>query len=499
MANLEQRLKSFSKSVHCENHTIACVIIKKGKEMSSTIGNKITIEVWGASHAPEIGVTICGLPEGKKFDLKKAQAFLDRRKGGQNAYSTKRAEADMPDIQRGLMKAEDGNDSLYLTTGEDMTAIFYNQNTRSSDYDNMKYIPRPSHADYTSYVKYGDRLTRSGGGIFSGRLTLPLCFAGAVCLQMMEDRGIEVFGHVSSIGEIKDRMFDPLGPEREEIGKGEDHFPVLDKEAGEKMVALMTSCAEEGDSIGGTIECAVTGLPAGVGEPLYDSVESTISQLIFNIPAVKGIEFGSGFECSEMKGSECNDPFGIEDGKIVTRTNHSGGIQGGISNGMPILFKVAIKPTPSIYKEQQTVDMKEMKEVTLSLKGRHDPCIVPRALPCVEAACAIAIYNLLIESENSRLPRVEKKTLNSLRDDIDELDDKISRLMAKRMSVASEIAAEKKKDGLTVKNEEREKEVLTHVGERAGKEKAKYVQNVYKKMIEETCLYETELMKGGND
>lgn len=463
--------------------------------MGSTVGNKVNIEVWGASHAPEIGVTINGLPEGKKIDLNKIQSFLDRRKGGQNAYSTKRAEADTPDIQRGLVKAEEGNDSLYLTTGEDLTAIFYNQNTRSSDYDEMKYIPRPSHADYTSYVKYGDRLTRSGGGIFSGRLTLPLCFAGAVCLQIMEDRGIHIFAHVSSVGEIKDRGLNPLKPEADEIGKNETHFPVLDREAGERMISLMTECAKEGDSVGGTIECAVTGLPAGVGEPLYDSVESTISQLVFGIPAVKGIEFGSGFECSEMKGSECNDPFGIEDGKIVTKTNHSGGIQGGISNGMPILFKVAVKPTPSIFKEQQTVDMKEMKEVTLSLKGRHDPCIVPRALPCVEAACAIAIYNLLMESEKVKIPRVEKKTLESIRDEIDELDDRISFLMAKRMNLAGEIAAEKKKSGLGVKNEARENAVLKHVGERAGRDKAKYVQNIYRKLIDETCLFEKEKMQ----
>ena len=464
--------------------------------MSSTVGNKVTIEVWGASHAPEIGVTISGLPEGKKIDMVKVQAFLDRRKGGKNAYSTKRAEADTPDVQRGLMKAGEGDDSLYLTTGEDLTAIFYNQNTRSSDYDDMKYIPRPSHADYTSYVKYGDRLTRSGGGIFSGRLTLPLCFAGAICLQLMEERGIRIAAHVSSIGEIKDRFFDPLKPEIDEIGQNESHFPVLDAAAGEKMVAFMTSCAEEGDSVGGTIECTITGLPAGVGEPLYDSVESTISLFVFNIPAVKGIEFGSGFACSEMKGSECNDPFGIEDGKIITKTNHSGGIQGGISNGMPILFRVAMKPTPSIYKEQQTVDMKEMKEVTLSLKGRHDPCIVPRALPCVEAGCAIAIYNLLMESEKSKLPRVEKKTLESIREEIDEVDEKLSFLMAKRMGLAEEIAEEKKKSGLSVKNPERENEVLNHVGERAGKEKAKYVQNVYKKLIEETCIYEEEKMQG---
>lgn len=457
--------------------------------MKSKFGKELEIEVWGASHAPEIGITIKGLPVGKKIDIAKVNAFLDRRKGGKNAYSTKRAEADLPDIRCG---GDLQGDEIVLN-GEPLTAIFYNSNTRSSDYDEMKYVPRPSHADFTSYMKYGDALDRSGGGIFSGRLTLPLCFAGAICMQLMEEEGISVFGHVSSIGEISDRMFDKTAPEKNLIGQNELSFPVLDSETGKKMVAFMTACAEEGDSVGGCIECAVTGLPAGVGEPLYDSMEAVISHMMFGIPAVKGIEFGSGFTCSTMKGSTCNDPFIIKDGKVMTETNNSGGIQGGITNGMPVIFRVAMKPTPSIYKEQRTVNMKELYETTLSLKGRHDPCIVPRALPCVEAACAIAVYNLLCAYHAGlKAQGLENAApdLKSLRLEIDRLDEQIAHLMSVRMDVASQIAKAKNKDGLPVRNKEREEAVLLHVAGMAGDEKGEYVKEIYRTLIDQTCKFE---------
>ena len=459
--------------------------------MSSVFGNKLQIEVWGASHAPEIGITMRGLPKDIEIDLERVQEFLNRRKGGKNAYSTKRSEADTPDLKSGVIFPPDqSKERVVRTTGDALTAVFYNQNTRSSDYDEMKYVPRPSHADFTSYMKYGDELTRSGGGIFSGRLTLPICFAGAVCMQMLEKQGIRVFGHVLSIGKIEDEKFDPCNPDAGKIGTGENHFPVLDASAGEKMVAFMTQCAEEGDSVGGCVEIAVTGLPVGVGEPLYDSMEAMISHMMFGIPAVKGIAFGSGFECSEMKGSECNDPFCIKDGQVKTISNHSGGIQGGISNGMPVIVKVAFKPTPSIYKEQRTVNMKDLTETTLSLKGRHDPCIVPRALPCAEAACAIAIYNLLLESEKKQLPVVEKNGLSSARAEIDSLDEQIASLIAKRFDVAKTIAAMKKGQGTQIKNTAREEEVLSNVGAIAGSEKEEYVKNIYRKMMDETCRFE---------
>ena len=460
--------------------------------MKSLFGKELEIEVWGASHAPEIGITVKGLPIGKKIDVARINSFLDRRKGGKNAYSTKRAEADLPDIQTGG-SYEEGQE--FILNGEPLTAIFYNQNTRSSDYDEMKYVPRPSHADYTSYVKYGDALDRSGGGIFSGRLTLPLCFAGAICMQLMEEEGIDIFGHVASVGPVNDSMFDKIAPDKSAIGQNETSFPTIDPEAAEKMVAFMTECASEGDSVGGTIECAVTGLPAGVGEPLYDSMEAVISHMMFGIPAIKGIAFGSGFACSEMKGSECNDPFIIKDGRVQTETNNSGGIQGGISNGMPVIFRVAVKPTPSIFKEQKSVNMKELTETTLSLKGRHDPCIVPRALPCVEAACAIAVYNLLCEYHKLRITQGREERsgeLKELRIQIDRLDDQIAHLLAERMDVASEIGKLKAKENMPIRNVGREAEVLLHVAGIAGEEKGEYVKEVYRTLIAQTSKYEEE-------
>ena len=457
--------------------------------MASTTGNKLNITVWGESHSPEIGITIKGLPKNLTIDMEEVQRFLDRRKGGQNAYSTKRAEADTPFIQSGMTGLDNEGGRRAVTTGEDVTALFYNSNVRKGDYDEMKYIPRPSHADYTSYAKYGDEKDRSGGGMFSGRLTLPLCFAGAVCMQYLRTFGIDIFAHVASIGNIQDETFELTNPVKGSIGKD---FPVLNADTGAKMVEFMTACANEGDSVGGTIECAVTGLPAGIGEPLYDSMESVISHMIFGVPAVKGIEFGSGFKVSTMKGSECNDPFIIKDGKVATETNNSGGIQGGITNGMPVIFRVALKPTPSIYKEQRTVNMKELTETTLSLKGRHDPCIVPRAVPCIEAVSAIAITDLFLQSglAVSKEEKIAGGGIGSLRVEIDALDEKIAALMARRMEAASRIAMEKSKSGLPIKNPEREQIVLTHVADVAGGEKGEYVKEVYKKLIEETTIYE---------
>jgi chorismate synthase len=314
-------------------------------------------------------------------------------------------------------------------------------------------------------------------------------------MQLMEEEGIDIFGHVASVGPVNDSMFDKIAPDKSAIGQNETSFPTIDPEAAEKMVAFMTECASEGDSVGGTIECAVTGLPAGVGEPLYDSMEAVISHMMFGIPAIKGIAFGSGFACSEMKGSECNDPFIIKDGRVQTETNNSGGIQGGISNGMPVIFRVAVKPTPSIFKEQKSVNMKELTETTLSLKGRHDPCIVPRALPCVEAACAIAVYNLLCEYHKLRITQGREERsgeLKELRIQIDRLDDRIAHLLAERMDVASEIGKLKAKENMPIRNVGREAEVLLHVAGIAGEEKGEYVKEVYRTLIAQTSKYEEE-------
>ena len=332
--------------------------------MSNSFGRLFRFSIFGQSHAPAIGVTIEGLPSGFEIDMEKLSAFLARRAPG-GRYATSRKEPDAPEFIAGLVNGK--------TCGAPVTAIIKNTNTRSADYEYMRHIPRPGHADYTAMVKYGPSRDYSGGGQFSGRLTAPLCIAGGIAMQLLEKRGISVGSRILSIGGERDE---------------------------EKMFELIDKVRAEGDSVGGVIECTVSGLCPGVGEPMFDGLENRIAQAVFGVPAVKGIEFGAGFESAGMRGSECNDPFYLDDeGKVRTRGNKHGGILGGISSGMPVVFRVAIKPTPSIASEQQSVDMERKENCTLQVRGRHDPCIVPRALPCIEAAAAAAVYDLILESE----------------------------------------------------------------------------------------------------
>ncbi|MCR5502712.1 MAG: chorismate synthase [Lachnospiraceae bacterium] len=356
--------------------------------MSFTIGEKIRVTVFGQSHADAVGVVIDGLPAGEEIDTDRINSFLKRRAGGQASYTTARKESDEPRILAGLSGGR--------LCGAPLTAVFENANKRPADYGNLRSIPRPSHADYTAFLKYNGKADMSGGGHFSARLTLPMCFAGAVMIQLLERRGIDIGAHILRIGEESDRSYDPVSNLPEKNAEGS--VPVLDPEAGKRMTALMEKTASEGDSVGGIVECKVTGFPAGIGDPIYDSLESRISHGIFGIPAVKGIEFGIGFLAAQSLGSRINDSFVIREGKVLCETNNSGGIQGGISNGMPILFRTAFKPTPSIYKEQRSVDLETMKEVPLKIEGRHDSCIVPRAVPCVEAMCAIILYDELMKN-----------------------------------------------------------------------------------------------------
>ena len=293
----------------------------------------------------------------------------------------------MPEIVSGIV-----NDR---TCGAPLCVIFQNIDTNETDYEQMRFVPRPSHADYNAFIKYKGANDIRGGGSFSGRLTLPFCFAGAVCKQVLELQGMHVGAHIQQISNIRDIAYDPVN-----VGIGDikyRDFPVNDLCAGEKMKERMIAAAEEGNSVGGIIECAVIGLPQGIGEPMFEGIENCISQAVFAVPAVKGIEFGAGFLAASMTGSEHNDEYYVEDGSIRLKSNHAGGILGGISTGMPLIFRVVIKPTPSIYKVQNSVDIKVMQNVKLQIHGRHDPCIVPRAVPCIEAAAAMAIINLLEE------------------------------------------------------------------------------------------------------
>ncbi len=357
--------------------------------MSCNFGSKIKLTIFGQSHSQAIGCVLDGIPAGIKLDEERIAAFMARRAPGKNAISTARKEADRPHIISGVVNG--------VTCGAPICAVIENSDTRSGDYDKLRMLPRPAHSDFAAFMKHNGFNDIRGGGNFSGRMTAPLCFAGAVCIQILESKGIHVGAHIASIGLTDDERFDPVNVTKEELDSVKaKNLPVIDDDKGEKMVSAIGKARSEGDSLGGTVECAVIGMPAGIGDPIFDGMENKISSIIFGIPAVKGIEFGSGFDGSRLKGSENNDEFISVNGEIKTKTNNHGGILGGISSGMPVIFRCAFKPTPSIAKEQQTVNIMTGKTEALVIGGRHDPCIVQRAVPCVEAAAAVAIADFIM-------------------------------------------------------------------------------------------------------
>ena len=354
----------------------------------STYGNTLKISTWGESHGKALGVVVDGCPAGLSLCEEDIQVFLDRRKPGQSAFTTQRNEGDLVEILSGVFEGK--------TTGTPLCAIIRNSNTKSKDYSKLKDVMRPGHADYTGAVRYKGFNDYRGGGHFSGRITAPLVFAGAICKQILEVKGIIVSAHINSIGKIKDCSFLESDISDELLNSfKENELPLINTKLEDEMRQEILSTRSSGDSIGGTIECAILGVSPGIGDPFFDSVESTLAHLMFSVPAVKGIEFGKGFDISKMRGSEANDEYYLENGNIKTKTNNNGGILGGITNGMPIIFNVAIKPTASIFKEQNTVNIVTMEETTLCIEGRHDPCIVQRALPVIEAVAAIGITELM--------------------------------------------------------------------------------------------------------
>ncbi len=359
--------------------------------MSSTFGHNIKISIFGQSHSEAIGVVIDGLPSGFRIDFDELQRFMARRAPGQNNYSTQRRETDIPEILSGLAGG--------VTCGAPFCAIIRNKDTRSEDYNSLRDVPRPSHADFTAQLKYGGAQDVAGGGHFSGRLTAPLCIAGGICLQLLKREHIEIAAHIAAIAAVHDEFFNPVTVGCDDFTRLRSAaFPVLDSISGTRMLAAIEEAKKDGDSLGGVIECAAIGIPGGLGDPMFDGMENRIAGIVFAIPAVRGIEFGSGFGSTVLRGSEHNDSFYTDGAQIKTRTNNHGGILGGITSGMPVIFRVAVKPTPSIAKEQLSVSLSDKTNVKLSIKGRHDPCIVPRAVPCVEAAAAIAIYDALRSS-----------------------------------------------------------------------------------------------------
>lgn len=356
--------------------------------MSSTYGDKIKISVFGESHGNGIGVVIDGLPAGVKIDMDKVLVQMSRRAPGKDKTATPRKESDLPKVLSGML-----GDTL---TGAPLCAVIENTNTRSGDYGNLLACPRPGHSDYTAFVKYNASNDIRGGGHFSGRLTAPIVFAGAICRQILESKGIKIAAHINSIGTATDKAFNPVSIDDELINKlNNSTFALIDETIEDEMRSQVEDARMNLDSIGGTIECAVTGIEAGIGEPMFDGIEGVIAKAVFGVPAIKGIEFGKGFELAQMRGSQSNDPFRYEDGKVVTETNNCGGILGGITNGMPVIFRAAVKPTPSISQKQKTVDLQNKENAELEIHGRHDPCIVPRAVPVIEAVTAIAIINLM--------------------------------------------------------------------------------------------------------
>ena len=373
--------------------------------MSGVWGNKIEISIFGESHGKGVGIVLSGLPAGITIDSDMVTLEMKRRAPGRDPLSTPRKESDSFEIISGIF-----DDKL---TGAPLCCMIMNTNTRSGDYSEFSHKFRPGHADYTAHVKYNGFHDYRGGGHFSGRLTAPLVFAGAICKQVLQSMlpNIKIGAHIYKITDIKDDPFDLTSSDTlQPLGKSSQSdiefnlsslegkpFPVINDTAAKAMKAAIEEARENGDSVGGVIECAAINIPAGIGDPFFDSLESTLAHLIFSIPAVKGLEFGKGFELSNMPGSEANDDFYFSDDlKIETYTNNNGGINGGISNGMPITFKAAIKPTPSISKVQKTVDMETEKDAEICIQGRHDPCIVHRAVPVIEAVTAIGILSLIL-------------------------------------------------------------------------------------------------------
>lgn len=353
--------------------------------MISRYGENLKLSIFGASHDAEIGMTMEGIPAGLSVEMEQLQAFLNRRAPGRNEWSTSRKEADIPHFHSGLTDS--------YTNGQPIRAIIYNQNVHKADYATQKHTPRPGHADYSAWMKYGLNFDMSGGGPFSGRMTAPLCIAGGMCKQWLEQLGIRIGAHIAWIGDIDDNRFDPMNPNLDAV---QADFPVINRICGEQMKQCISAARKNGDSLGGIIECAITGMPIGLGGPLFDGLEGKLAHILYGIPAVKGVDFGLGFANTYHPGSFTNDSYRINNGRVFTESNHCGGILGGITNGMPVLFRVAFKPTPSISRVQNSVNLETMENVHLTINGRHDPCIVPRAVPVVEAAAAIAIYDLIL-------------------------------------------------------------------------------------------------------
>ena len=454
--------------------------------MSVYKGQTLTLSIFGTSHGPSIGMTLSGIPSEANINLDVLQEFMARRAPGNSPLSTSRKEPDQPEFVSGLMPKISGDAEILITDGSEIKAIIYNRDVKSSDYSKIANTPRPGHADYTGRVKYGGTKDSRGGGAFSGRMTAPLCIAGGICKQLLAERGIYID---ASIHDIHGNAEDPLS----EIKKAQ----VLR------------------DSVGGTISCTISGLDAGYGGPLFEGLEGRIAEIVYAIPAVKGIEFGAGFESTCMYGSENNDEFYYDkNGTVCTRTNNCGGILGGISDGMDIEFRVAIKPTPSIARPQKTIIYDSTEEAVIEVYGRHDPCIVPRAVPCVEAAAAVVIADLVL-TEKAVSSAASKKSkglttasptssssfglvsgdLSHLRSSIDEIDLQLLNLVERRLQIAESVAAYKKENNLGIIDSNRETSLLKRIQSLSSDDLADLNEEIFKAIIRASCKHQEKILK----
>ena len=366
--------------------------------MPSTFGNALRVTVFGQSHSPAVGCVVEGLPSGHVVDMEALGRFMARRAPGQGPWTTPRKEADLPRIVSGL-------NPRGATCGAPLAIVIENTNTRSRDYDNLMAVPRPGHADYTAWTKWHGNQDVPGGGHFSGRLTAPLCAAGGIALQMLAERGVRVGAHLLGVADVRDEPLCALDnapasqarlqAQLDALADGRT-FPTIDADSGKAMLAAIDDARRELDSVGGVVECVATGMPAGVGSPMFDGIENLIARAAFGVPAVKGVEFGRGFEAARLRGSEDNDPYRMVDGTVTPVTNNAGGALGGITTGAPVLFRMALKPTSSISRPQESVDLTSGSDATLEVHGRHDPCVATRAVPVAEAICALSLLDALL-------------------------------------------------------------------------------------------------------
>ncbi|MBE6890778.1 MAG: chorismate synthase [Ruminococcaceae bacterium] len=359
--------------------------------MSVFHGKNISVSIFGQSHSEAIGVVIEGLPSGITINEDSIKTFMKRRAASSSAFSTQRKEGDEPVFISGVLNGK--------TTGAAVCVVIYNKDQRSKDYSALFYTPRPGHADYTARIKYCGFEDTRGGGAFSGRMTAPLCIAGAIAKDYLEEKGVTIGSHILSVSDISEERFDSVNVSAEELKKVTSKpFGTVSDEKGRAMLEKIAEARNDCDSLGGVIECAAVGVPAGYGGEIFDGIESTLAKLVFSVPAVKGFEIGAGFDSTKLCGSENNDPFYYdENGVVKTFTNNHGGILGGMTSGMPIIFRAAIKPTPSIAKTQKTVNLETKENTEIEIKGRHDSCIVPRALPVMESCLALAVLDELIK------------------------------------------------------------------------------------------------------